>query len=396
MKKFLLTLFISISFLLIISPTAYSQSYYPVNFSLWYPLSINQTEQDTSFVNVSLLFTKVGVVNGLSLNLGGTVIKNDMSGLQMNLGYTYVGGEFSGVNITGLVNVNDSTLRGIEFAGLVNLVFGDVYGGQAAFAYNFTLGEFWGVQFAGFFNVIGEKGVGLQIGNANMAGASFTGWQFATVFNFVGDEMKGVQTSFINISEIVKGVQLGLGNLTIISKGVQAGFINYAETQKGLQIGLINIAQEQKGVPVGVVNVATKNGDIEWINYVSNFSFFNTGVKLMANNFFTTFDIGINHIDSDTSSATLGFHYGYDFLIGDKIKLSPDIGDAMIFDEKLQNQDSEMKYHAASQIRLIGQFEISSIFRFFAGIGYSNRSEVYDETTINEGKFIYLLGVSLF
>jgi hypothetical protein len=50
----------------------------------------------------------------------------------------------------------------------------------------------------------------------------FTGWQAATVFNYSTGKVKGLMSSWINLS----GLQLGIVNITDTAYGIQPGLLN--------------------------------------------------------------------------------------------------------------------------------------------------------------------------
>lgn len=392
-----IALFIILSLLLSTSELFSQSKSYPLNLSLWYPISINQSDEDIAYINLPILYGRIGTVKGINLGLGVSSCKNDIHGLQINGLMSWVGGRFSGLSLTGGVNAHGNTVKGVEAAALANFVEGDIYGLQFVGAYNFVLGDLYGAQWSALINVTGGNAGYFQFGNANMVGETFTGLQVATIFNYIGDKVYGVQNAAVNIAGELHGLQLGGGNVVGDSKGVQAGIVNIAKVQEGVQIGVVNIAGKQVGVPIGIINIAG-NGDYNWITYLSNFSTFNTGIKMSANNFFSMVDIGGRHIDSDNKeSGTLGCHWGYNFVLNNIITLSPDLGYVQIVEEKEDLEPgNEHKIQFALQGRLIGEYSLTKFLKIIAGIGYSYHYDIYEYDTFEKGKFIFLGGISLF
>lgn len=355
--------------------------YYPVNVSLWpETLSLNKTKTDTASFNLSLLYTNIGKIKGVGIGLGYVVNNQDMSGININAGLTKIGGRLNGLSLSALGNTSSKDVSGFQIAGFVNIANKNIKGAQMSGLINYLIGDMTGAQLSAVVNIAGSNVKGFQLGNSNIIGDNLTGVQIGTTFNAVSNKLKGVQ--------------IAPGNIAGDNYGGQAGILNVTGTNKGLQIGVVNIADYQYGIPVGIANIARKNGDIEWINYSSNFTLLNTGIKLNAGKFLSILEAGYDHYDSqDNASWTLGAHYGYDFDFAKYYKISPDIGYVEIFDSKKGDTEHEF----ALQGRLIGQVAFNKKIRFFTGIGYSHRF-IINKTgeDIDEGKFLVLAGFSLF
>lgn len=378
--------------------------YVPLNFSLWYPISFNHSKNDSVNVNISLIYTNVKSINGLSLNIGSSVIQKDLNGVQLNGGFSRVKGDFNGINISGAINSIDGQSKGISIAGLVNLGLDNLYGFQIAGAYNFAFGNMLGTQIAGFFNVVGGDAKYFQFATANNVGGSFSGLQFAEIFNFTARTVKGLQFGIANIAGDLKGMQYGTGNVALNSaKGVQFGIFNFAYVQHGLQVGIINFSKEQKGMPFGLINLATENGNVSWINYASNMNLINTGLKFSANNFFSILELGWYHWNSikKSTSGVNGFHYGYNFKINNRFTLAPDLGFIGIL-QKLADDISDdvdpttYEFSFALQSRLILQYKLFPNIKLISGIGLNRIYDVYKERSIKKVRLLLLAGISLF
>lgn len=381
-KSFYAKTIIFLFFIILISSKLYSQGkHYPVNVSIWYKtLSLNKSAKDTANFNLSLFQTNIGSIKGVGVGVAYTLVNEDLRGLNFNGGITRVKNRLNGFSLSGLGNFIKDRATGWEAAGLFNVSEKEISGVQTAGVFNYLVGKLKGVQLSLVVNIANMNVRGAQLGNSNIVGQNLKGVQLGTTFNAVADTLEGAQ--------------IAPGNLAGEVHGVQAGILNVTTINRGLMLGIFNIADYQYGVPVGVVNIATKNGGAEWIVYTSNFESFTTGIKINAAKFVTILEAGYNEYESyDNTSWTLGARYGYDFDIGKYYKITPDIGYVQIFDSENVNSKSEF----AVQGRVLGQVMFSKNVRFFAGIGISHRWDLLKSGgNINEGKFIYLAGFSLF
>ena len=74
-----------ILYLLLSTSELFSQSKsYPINLSLWYPISINQSDEDIAYINLPILYGRIGTVRGINLGLGVSSSKYDIHGLQIS------------------------------------------------------------------------------------------------------------------------------------------------------------------------------------------------------------------------------------------------------------------------------------------------------------------------
>ncbi len=89
---------------------------YTVNLSLWHPVSINKTKHDTVNLNLSLLYGRVGYVNGLDLSLIASVITHDLEGVQLCGGFNISGNNFTGLQAVGLFNIVGEKTEGVQAA----------------------------------------------------------------------------------------------------------------------------------------------------------------------------------------------------------------------------------------------------------------------------------------
>lgn len=140
--------------------------HHDLSFHIFHPFSTTDTAEDSSNINLSILYSRMGEVSGIDAGHGFSLITGDMSGVQCSSGVTYVRGD----------------LKGVSGTGLASIVASDLYGVQASGVLNWTGGEMRGVQASGLINV--------------------------------SNEVHGVQAGLINISKQMYGVPLGLINIS--------------------------------------------------------------------------------------------------------------------------------------------------------------------------------------
>lgn len=162
--------------------------HHDLSFHIFHPLSTTETPDDSSSINISLLYSRMGEVQGLDAGYGFSLISDDMTGIQGSSAVTYVGGN----------------LHGVSGTGLASIVASDMYGVQASGLANWTGGNMYGVQASGLVNVAKEVH-GVQIGVVNLS-----------------DQMHGVPLGLINISNN-GGIQLSgwYSTLTEANTGVR-------------------------------------------------------------------------------------------------------------------------------------------------------------------------------
>jgi hypothetical protein len=302
---------------------------YAVNLSLWYPVSINKTKNDTVNLNLALLYSRVGYVNGLDLSLIASAISHDLDGvqicglagivgengrgLQLSLLSNIVGESFEGIQASGLINIAGNRISGIQSAGLMNIA------GESASA----------AQVSTLFNITGENLEGIQLSAGfNITGNNLTGLQAVGLFNIVGESMEGVQAAgLFNVTgETLRGLQVAAFNIAAHSTGAQIGIANVAGNTSGLQLGLVNYTKEENtGIPIGPVNIA-QNGRIRGIAWGGSHVAVTGGAKFQIKNLFSLLTLGVGNLnDTISESFVYGFHYGMSFPAG-RLTLSPDIG----------------------------------------------------------------------
>lgn len=334
---------------------------YVVNLSLYYPISINQSKHDQVNINLGLVYSHVGYVNGLDLALLGSAIEHRLNGFQLCGLAGVVGGSGSGIQIAGLATVAGESFTGLQASLLANVVgesgqvlqvsgLANVVGqrgtvGQVCALFNVVGEGFTGVQIAGGFNVGGGPSSGLQaVGLFNVVGETFEGIQLGGLFNVVAEEFGGVQAvglfnvagdsctggqiaGLFNVTaDELRGVQVGSFNFAVHQKGLQVGVANGSVDNDGVQIGLVNYCKEDNnGVPIGAVNIA-RNGRIKGIAWGGNGVAVTGGVKFEVGRYYSIVSLGFYNVEDKISeSLSYGMHYGLMFPVG-KLSLNPDVG----------------------------------------------------------------------
>ena len=374
----------------------YGQSeYHAINLSAFYPVSITN-ENDSVGVNINLLYSRVAQVDYFNLGLGATFIEGKMNGVQLGVGLTYINSVFSGFSFTAGANIHNNDVNGLDASVLTNMILGNLNGGAISGVFNFVIGNVQGFQISPFFNIAGSSAKALQLGNANIVAKNFSGFQLAFVFNFAGLKMNGLQTAIANLAGKNYGVQTGAVNVTHTQKGIQFGVFNKAVVSTGLQLGIINYSVKQKGIPVGLINISD-DSKIRWLNYVSNFAVFISGIKLTSNKFYSIIEAGWNYQRTNNrESFTLGYRYGYDFELTPLLTISPDLGYIQIFDKSYRKyNDNNFLHQFAIQARCSVEYKINKFLRIFAGAGYSGSFILYQKNHVTGSKIIAFSGISI-
>lgn len=189
-KTFIITL---IAIIIFSVGTAYAEEtqeaeHHNLSFHIFHPLSTTETPDDSSNINISLIYSRMGEVHGLDAGYGFSLISGDMTGVQGSSTVAYVGGNLRGVSGTGIAGIVASDMHGLQASGLAN----------------WTGGSMYGVQASGLVNVAKEVH-GVQIGVVNLS-----------------DQMHGLPLGLINISKN-GGVQLSswYSTLTEANTGIR-------------------------------------------------------------------------------------------------------------------------------------------------------------------------------
>lgn len=406
MKQRFIVLILVLSLIGVVSPVFAledeedrSGKHYVVNFSLYYPISLNQSEYDSVNFNLSLAYGKVGSVSGLDISAGGSVINGDLVGIQLCGLMGVVGDTGRGMQISGLINVAGDSFYGIQGSGLINIV-GD---------------DFKGIQSTGLISVAGQDGFGLQMsGLASVAGETFNGIQTSGIFSVTGEEFKGIQAAGIfsvagescfglqasgvfNVTgNVLKGLQTAPFNVAAHSEGLQIGVVNVAGTSKGVQIGVVNYTQEENtGVPFGLVNLA-RNGRIRGILWGGNSVAATAGVKFAVNNLYSILSIGYGNLEDNIGeSLTYGFHYGAMFPVGN-LSLGADLGYRFRDNKRLFRHTELLPDQFMFEGRVLLDIPLSGGFSLVLGAGGSYVFDTGESMRNGKLKPQFIAGIEFF
>ena len=354
----------------------------PIVLSLLYPISTNRDPQAATSVHLSVLYGRVGSVDGLGIHgiaslTGGDVqalqltgvysqIYGKAKGIHLTGGASYVMGDESGIHVSGLANITGGKLRGLQWSGLINMAGKGMTGIQATTLLNLADGDARGFQLAGAGNAAG----------------SFDGWQVAPGFNYANGR--------------IVGLQFGSVNMAVTSEGTQIGIANFTTVAHGLQMGAFNSATEQKGVPFGMVNLA-KNGDADWITYGSNLGAVNTGIYTSVRRFYSMLTVGWPDVQGDVSKTMiLTWNYGYAIPAGRKTSVGLDLGFAHYIPEKVDDPNENDRLHFSLQARAMVERTFSPKAKGFIGGGVARISDEYRMDAPFETEPLVFGGIALY
>lgn len=366
-----------------------------INLSLWTKMSTQNTDSMASTsLNLGLV-SSINRLNGIGINLLGSVVHRDMNGVQITGISSLVGNSMRGVQISGISNVNGEKLSGASIAGLVNIT-GHKAKGLVLSGLSTIVGDnAQGVFIGGLLNMVGENSSGIQLaGLSNISGSTFSGINMAGALGIVGKDMKGLQLSGLAniVGESMKGVQIaGLGNITAgEANGAQIALFNMASSGKGMQIGLVNYCKESfEGVRLGLVN-AYPDTKVQLMLFGGNSTKVNAGVRFKNKLFYTILGGGTHYLDfSDKFSAALFYRAGLELPLYKKLFISGDLGFQHI--ETFKNKDYGFpKSLYALQGRINLECRLTNKLGLFATGGYGNsrhygKGGSYDKGLILEG-----------
>ncbi|MFC2160720.1 LA_2272 family surface repeat-containing protein [Acidobacteriota bacterium] len=376
-----------------------SGRHYVVNFSLYYPISLNKSEYDSVNFNLSLAYGKVGSVRGLDISAGGSAINGDLRGIQL----------------CGLLGVIGDTGRGIQLSGLINVAGDSFFGIQGSGLINVVGNGFKGIQSSGLISVAGQGGFGLQMsGLASVAGETFNGLQTSGIFSVTGEKFKGVQAAGIfsvtgdscfglqasgvfNVTgDVLKGLQTAPFNVAAHSEGVQVGVVNVAGNSSGVQIGVVNYTQEENtGVPFGLVNLA-ENGRIRGTLWGGNTVAATAGVKFTVSRFYSILSLGYGNLEDNIGgSLTYGFHYGIMFPVKN-LSFGVDLGYRIRDNKRLFRHTGLDPDQFMLEGRILLDVPLTEGISLLLGAGGSYIFDTNESIRNGELKPIFLAGIEFF
>ncbi len=396
------------------------KEHYSFNLSVFHPLSLNKSKDDTANINLSLIYGHVGQVEGADLSLLTTFVKNDVTGVQLGGLFAYTGGNITGIQWSDLAVVTEGRVLGFQSGGIFSYAGGNVTGGQSGGILNIGRGNLVGVQAAGIANYNEKDITGAQAsGIVNVNNGDFTGAQLAGIGNYNGKALTGAQVSGIgNINNrdltgaqisgifnysggVVTGTQISpIANISSGLDGFQLGLVNISGNTTGVQLGLVNIAKEMKGVPIGLINIA-ENGEVNPVVFASNTTLANIGVKFSVGYIYSMLTLGsYNLSEKESQSLSAGFYYGGHLPLG-KFYFDGDLGaeavdNKELFDDRQDDSDDPIKDSYSLRTRITAGFDITDWLGVFAGGGMEYK--INEREKFKDGSFspLFFGGVKLF
>jgi hypothetical protein len=380
----------------------YSARHYTVNLSLWYPVSINRSPQDSANINLTFLYGRIGTVQGFDLAIGASVLEEGLQGIQVAGLAGVSGNRISGLQVSGLASVAGNDLTGAQISGLASVTGNMGKGFQIAGLANVSGDRLIGLQASGLFNVVGEEFKGAQVvGGFNVVGESCVGFQAAGLFNVVGDRFKGLQASglFNVVGDDLTGVQIGTINIApYFTHAAQIGIVNVSAEMRGFQLGVVNWNGETYGLPVGFVNVSKRDGRIRWINWGSNLSAINSGVKFEVGDIYSIVALGYWNFQKDKGSAlSYAGYYGMTLYQGqDLFSIGADVGYMYMDNKTIFKSNPDMPDQHVLMGRGHVRYDISSHISLIGGAGLSYIADRH--RPFSDGRFrpLFFIGLEAF
>ena len=318
-----------------------------INLSLWKNLATQRTDTvGSTFLNLGI-FSAMNRLNGLGVNVLGSVTGRDMNGVQFSGISNIVGGSMRGIQVAGITNINGDNLCGLSVSGLVGIT-----GNHAQLA-----------------------------GLANISGGDFAGVTTSGLLNVVGNNMKGIQIS-------------GLGNITGgTATGIQLAPLNVAVRANGLQIGLVNYYKEKlDGFQLGLVN-ANPDTQVQMMLFGGNATKLNMAARFKNELFYTILGGGTHYLDfSDKFSGALFYRAGLELPLYKQLFISGDLGYQHV--ETFKNKDYGFPARLYSlQTRINLEYRLTERLGVFVTGGYGwdryyNRNANFDKGVIVEGGIV--------
>lgn len=311
---------------------------------IFYPLSTNEGDNESTRFNLYLVYGRIGEVRGVDAGYGFSHVQGEMVGFQYTGGGALVGGDLRGVSGGGIFSGVSGAVEGLQWSGVANWSGGEVRGVQSSGVANVAAGGLRGVQAAGVVNVAGD----------------------------------------------VEGLQA-------------ASVVNVAREVRGVQLGLINISERMQGVPIGLINLSA-DGGVQLSGWYGGITEANAGLRFRSGAFYTLFSYGVSSESysgiSSTVSGTTEISSGFSF--GARLPLRPfyinlDAGVLAVDRQGLYSFDQGRdqlgaQYRATVELPLFGGLSV------FGGIGSGYLLPVEEEgVTETEGRWedYYILGAAL-
>lgn len=338
----------------------------PVNLSLVYPVSINQSKKDNVNFNVGIIGSQINDLNGIGVNGLYSILGNDLRGLQVNGLYAETRNKLKGLQITVGANVATKGGFGAMVGGLGNLTFDDFRGLQFSLLANLGFENVKGVQASFIYNLVGRDINILQAALVgNVTGKVMSGAQLSLLFNLIGNTNNGIQLSAIN--------------LTNNQRGAQFGVVNIANDNDGLQLGIFNLVdKKQSGLSLGLFYVGEKTR-VQFLMYGGKISYGNMGFRFKTNNVYTMFGLGAPvSISSSDKSALSEYRVGYSFDTR-MFDINTDLGFMFISNEKDQTPGKSSKNQYGFSFRAGIEKNIFKKFGLFVNAGVLRASDGFEK-----------------
>ena len=365
-----------------------------INISLWKNISTQRTDTIGSTCFNLGVFSSMNRLNGLGMNILGSVTGRDVNGVQMAGLSNMVGGSMRGMQIAGITNINGNNLIGVSVSGLVGITGNHAQGVIISGLANISGDYNRGASIGGLLNISGEGASGIHFaGLANISGGNFKGFSGAGLLSVIGEDLNGMQMSALtNITAgDMTGVQVsGLGNVVGgTARGLQIGAANMAIRAKGLQIGLFNYYKEKlDGFQLGLVN-ANPQTKVQLMFFGGNATKLNVGARFKNRLFYTILGGGTHYLDfGDKFSAALFYRAGLELPLYKQLFISGDLGYQHI--ETFKNKDYGIPARLyALQARVNLEYHLTDRFGIFLTGGYGGsyytQGKTYDKGIIVEG-----------
>jgi hypothetical protein len=371
-------------FVLLVSLVTVNLSYsqgkdLPVNLSLVYPVSINQSKKDNVNFNIGIIGSQFNNLRGIGINGLYSILGNDLNGIQVNGLYAETRNKLKGIQLTGGLNVVTKGGTGAMISGLANMTFDDFTGFQFSSIANFGFENVKGVQASLLYNLVGKDIDLLQAALAgNVTGKIMSGAQLSLLFNLVGNTNRGIQVSAINLTKFQRGAQIGLANISEDNEGFQLGIFNLVDKkQNGLSIGLFYVGEKSK------VQMLISGGNI---------SYGNLGFRFKTNNIYTMLNLGAPvAISMSNKSAQTEYRIGYSFDLN-FLNINSDVGFMHISNEKDQIAGKTSSNQFGFSFRAGLEKNIFKKFGLFVNAGILRSADSYKDPVF-KNNFLFEGGI---
>lgn len=343
-----------------------------LNVSFIHPLALlPNSERHRLNLELGLLYSRVGAVEGLALNLGVLSIEEHLRGLAIGMLWNETGGPVRGGSIGALWDSGSGPLFGIGLGGAVAHRKERVEGLHAAGGLA-VAGDLKGAQFAGGASIAESVSGVSAAGGANVINAHAHGVLVAGGFNVTASG-RGVATAGgLNLAGDYNGALVAGGvNIAGRIRGLAIGSVNIIERVEGIQIGAVNIAEEVNGTSIGLVNIAG-NGRVQPMVWSSTTLPLHVGMKFVVGYFYSElgwgYSPGNNH---HAPEGGAGVHLDLSSVLYVESGLL--YSDEHEVRNGLRGLHGDVHYRARVGVRILDSFEL------FAGAGV--RHGVHGETS---------------